>query len=318
MAAWIRGRDDSRLIHYEGDHENCSYTDLYSRMYAGYAEVAAIGHRQEPRTADPQHDAHRRGLPFLLCEYAHAMGNGPGGLRDYRELFEAHPRLAGGFVWEWIDHGIARTADDGTLYYAYGGDFGEELHDGNFVIDGLVFPDRTPSPGLLEYKKVSEPVRITVDPRARTIGVRNLHHTRDAGYLRWGWLLEEDGTSIGRGELAVPAVGPGRAGAVEWPGELTRLVDQARAGEVWLMVGAVLGEAEPWAPAGHEVAWAQERMQPTAPTGHRGGYNRPNGTTGRLQAAPKDETAPRNEAGLAIGPGPGIGWGGWRAYGSPS
>ena len=113
MAAWIRGRDGSRLIHYEGDHENCSYADVYSRMYVGVPELAAIGHRQEPRTADPGHDAHRRGLPFLLCEYAHAMGNGPGGLPDYRELFEAHPRLAGGFVWEWIDHGIARTADDG-------------------------------------------------------------------------------------------------------------------------------------------------------------------------------------------------------------
>ena len=187
------------------------------------------------------------------------MGNGPGGLRDYRELFEAHPRLTGGFVWEWIDHGIARTAADGTPYYAYGGDFGEEVHDGNFVIDGLVFPDRTPSPGLLEYKKVSEPVRITVDPRARTIGVRNLHHTRDTGYLRWVWLLEEDGTLIGRGELAVPVIGPRRSGTVEWPGELTRLVDQVRAGEVWLTVGAVLGEAESWAPAGHEVAWAQER-----------------------------------------------------------
>jgi beta-galactosidase len=299
MAAWIRGRDDSRLIHYEGDHENCSYTDLYSRMYAGYAEMAAIGHRQEPRTADPRHDAHRRGLPFLLCEYAHAMGNGPGGLRDYRELFEAHPRLAGGFVWEWIDHGIARTADDGTPYYAYGGDFGEEVHDGNFVIDGLVFPDRTPSPGLLEYKKVSEPVRITVDPRARTVGVRNLHHTRDSGYLRWGWLLEEDGTLIGRGELAVPAIGPGRTGVVEWPGELTRLVDQIRAGEVWLMVAAVLGEAESWAPAGHEVAWAQEHMQPTAPTGHWGGYNRPNGTLGRFDAAPTDETTPGSAAGMA-------------------
>jgi beta-galactosidase len=295
MAAWIRGRDGSRLIHYEGDHENCSYTDLYSRMYAGYAEVAAIGHRQEPRTVDPRYDVHRRGLPFLLCEYAHAMGNGPGGLRDYRELFEAHPRLAGGFVWEWIDHGIARTADDGTPYYAYGGDFGEEVHDGNFVIDGLVFPDRTPSPGLLEYKKVSEPVRITADPRARTIGVRNLHHTRDTGYLRWVWLLEEDGTLLGHGELAVPVIGPGRAGSVEWPGELTRLVDQVRAEEVWLTVSAVLREAESWAPAGHEIAWTQERVQPTAPMSQWGGCNRPNGPSGWFEAAPRDETAPESE-----------------------
>jgi beta-galactosidase len=259
-AAWIRERDGSRLIHYEGDHENCSYADVYSRMYAGLAEVATIGHRQEPGTADPAHDAHRRGLPFLLCEYAHAMGNGPGGLRDYQELFEAHPRLAGGFVWEWIDHGIARTTADGTAYYAYGGDFGEEVHDGNFVIDGLMFPDRTPSPGVGEFKKVVEPVRISVDPRARTIGVRNLHHARDTGYLRWSWLLEEDGTEAGRGELAAPAIWAGQAGSVEWPSELTRLVDQVRTGEVWLTVSAVTGQAESWAPAGHEVAWTQERI----------------------------------------------------------
>ena len=285
--------------------------------------MAAIGHRQEPRTVDPRHDAHRRELPFLLCEYAHAMGNGPGGLRDYRELFEAHPRLAGGFVWEWIDHGIARTADDGTPYYAYGGDFGEEVHDGNFVIDGLVFPDRTPSPGLLEFKKVIEPVRITVDPRARTIGVRNLHHTRDTGYLRWGWLLEEDGALIGRGELAVPAIGPGRPGAVEWPGELTRLVDQMRAGEVWLTVGAVLGEAESWAPAGHEVAWAQERIN--RPMSHWGGYDRPwdNGPV-RGGAAGRDGTAERDGTGQRGGDGRGAGWrgrdhggggAGWRGRG---
>ena len=74
------------------------------------------------------------------------MGNGPGGLRDYQDLFEKYPRLAGGFIWEWIDHGIEQTDADGVTYYAYGGDFGEELHDGNFVADGLIFPDRTPRP----------------------------------------------------------------------------------------------------------------------------------------------------------------------------
>jgi len=95
------------------------------------------------------------------------------------------------------------------VYYACGGDFGEEVHDGNFVIDGLMFPDRTPSPGLGEYKKVAEPVRIGVDPRARTISVRNLHHTRDTGYLRWQWVVEEEGAALGRGELAVPAVRAG-------------------------------------------------------------------------------------------------------------
>ena len=108
-----------------------------SMMYPSYEELAAIGHRQEPRTADPAHDARRRELPFIMCEYAHAMGNGPGGLDDYQQLTEAHPRLQGGFVWEWIDHGIAQRGPAGPGgardRYAYGGDFGEPVHDGNFV-----------------------------------------------------------------------------------------------------------------------------------------------------------------------------------------
>ena len=108
-------------------------------------------------------------MPFLLCEYAHAMGNGPGGLADYQALFERHPRCQGGFVWEWIDHGL-RDAARG--FFAYGGDFGEPLHDGNFVADGLVFPDRTPSPGLIELKKVFEPVADHVGGRRRRCGSR--------------------------------------------------------------------------------------------------------------------------------------------------
>lgn len=136
MADWIRDRDGSRLIHYEGD-ATCRDTDVYSRMYADHAEVERIGRHQD------EGDAKRRGLPFILCEYGHAMGNGPGGLADYQRLFTAYDRVQGGFIWEWIDHGIA----DERHGFAYGGDFGEELHDGNFVCDGLLFPDRTPSPG---------------------------------------------------------------------------------------------------------------------------------------------------------------------------
>src|SRR5439155_21839237 len=159
MAEWTRERDPSRPIHYEHDW-NCSYVDVYSRMYATHEEVEKIGQYAEPALSDPDDDAHRRSLPFVLCEYAHAMGNGPGGLSEYQELFEKYPRCQGGFVWEWIDHGLTHPA----YGYAYGGDFGEEVHDGNFVTDGLLFPDRTPSPGLLEFKKVIEPVRIAGVP----------------------------------------------------------------------------------------------------------------------------------------------------------
>ena len=155
MAAWARERDPSRPLHYEHDW-SCRDVDVYSRMYAPQEEVELIGRGEEDPLPDPALDARRRRMPFILCEYAHAMGNGPGGLADYQALFERYQRCQGGFVWEWIDHGIWNGS-----FYAYGGDFGEPLHDGNFVADGLLFPDRTPSPGLLELKKVVEPVRIT-------------------------------------------------------------------------------------------------------------------------------------------------------------
>jgi beta-galactosidase len=152
-ASWTRSRDPGRPIHYEGDAA-CEYVDVYSRMYASHSEVDEIGQTTT--------------LPFILCEYAHAMGNGPGGLLEYRELFEKYPRCQGGFIWEWLDHGISQTSSDGKQFFAYGGDFGEELHDGSFIIDGLLFPDRTPSPGLTELAKIFEPVRITAATAGRT------------------------------------------------------------------------------------------------------------------------------------------------------
>src|SRR4051812_34598801 len=174
---------------------------------------------KNPPPPDPADDARRRALPAVLCEYAHAMGTGPGGLSEYQQVIEAHPRLAGGFVWEWIDHGIARLSerDDPRIFHAYGGDFGEEIHDGNFVADGLLFPDRTPSPGLIEYKKVIEPTRLQVDPATRRIAVHNLHHTRDSSYLDFQWTAEDGGEAVGSGSLAVPAGGPGRAAAPARP-----------------------------------------------------------------------------------------------------
>ena len=127
------------------------------------------------------------------------MGNGPGGLAEYQALFERHPRCAGGFVWEWIDHGIRRPEGD----FAYGGDFGEPLHDGNFVADGLVLPDRTPSPGLLELKAVFAPVRIGAD------GIENLHAFRDLSHLAFAWALEVEGEPVAEGALDPGPVAPG-------------------------------------------------------------------------------------------------------------
>jgi beta-galactosidase len=260
MARWARQRDPSRPLHYEGDRES-SYVDVYSRMYASHEEVAAIGRRAEEPTADPANDAHRRALPFVLCEYAHAMGTGPGGLTEYQELFEAHPRCQGGFVWEWIDHGVRQRTDDGRTYFAYGGDFGEPLHDANFVADGLVFPDRVPSPGLTEYKKVIEPVRITPDPATGTVRIVNRHDFADTSHLSFHWSVEESGVGVDGGALDVPPVAAGEQTTVALPG-----MPETRS-EAWLTVRAVLAGDQPWAKAGHEVAWGQAQVASAVPGG---------------------------------------------------
>jgi beta-galactosidase len=249
MAAWARRRDPSRPLHYEGDRA-CPDVDVYSRMYAPHAEVDRIGRREEEPLPDPALDARRRAMPFILCEYAHAMGNGPGGLWDYQKLFERHPRCQGGFVWEWIDHGLRARTADGREFYAYGGDFGEPLHDGNFVADGLLFPDRTPSPGLHELKKVVEPVRITADPGGG-IQVANLHSFRDLSHLAFSWTLEAEGAPVATGHLEVPPLPPGDRTTLPLPA--LPPTDT----ETWLTVQALLAVDEPWAPAGHEVAWGQ-------------------------------------------------------------
>ncbi|MCG7202419.1 glycoside hydrolase family 2 TIM barrel-domain containing protein [Streptomyces arenae] len=239
MAEWIHGRDASRLVHYEGDID-CRDTDVYSRMYADHAEVERIGRGLDGGTH------RRRQLPFILCEYGHAMGNGPGGLADYQRIFESYDRLQGGFIWEWIDHGV----EDERYGYAYGGDFGEELHDGNFVCDGLVFPDRRPSPGLLEYKKVIEPVRIDGD--GTTVRVTNKQDFADLSALAFEWSYQVDGETVASGSLAVPALAAGESAEAKLPEP-----PAADGGETRWTVRALLAADTSWGPAGHVVAWGQ-------------------------------------------------------------
>jgi beta-galactosidase len=243
MAEWTRNRDATRPIHYEGDYA-CEYVDVYSRMYAPVDEVDTIGREQTTR-------------PFVLCEYAHAMGNGPGGYLEYRELFERYPTCQGGFVWEWIDHGIRQQTPDGREFFAYGGDFGEPIHDGNFIVDGLVFPDRTPSPGLVEFAKVIEPVRIAGTPDACT--VTNMQDFAGLAALAFSWVLEEDGVEVASGELDVPELAAGESVDLALPG-----LPATRA-EAWLTVRAALAKDTPWASAGHVVAWGQLPVTPAAP-----------------------------------------------------
>jgi beta-galactosidase len=257
MAAEIRTIDPSRPLHYEHDRSAMN-SDVYSRMYASPSEVEAIGRRAEEPHPDPAADARRRTLPFVLCEYAHAMGNGPGGLAEYQALFERYPRCQGGFVWEWIDHGLRTRTADGTEFFGYGGDFGERLHDGTFIADGLLFPDRTPSPGLLELAAVIAPVRIAT-AAGSGIAVTNRYDVRDLTHVTLRWALETEGAEIAKGELPTPRLDPGETAVLDVP-ELPLTT-----GESWLTVRAELAADEPWAPAGHVVGQGQLLVTPAPP-----------------------------------------------------
>ncbi|HEY0248305.1 MAG TPA: glycoside hydrolase family 2 TIM barrel-domain containing protein [Gryllotalpicola sp.] len=269
-AAWLHDRDAGRPVHYEGDHTG-AYTDVYSRMYATPAELISIGGDGTASLlgCTPAESARQRSKPFLLCEYAHAMGNGPGGLGLYEELFDRFPRLHGGFIWEWRDHGIRRTAPDGSDYFAYGGDFGEVIHDGNFVMDGMVLSDDVPTPGLHEFAAVAAPVRLTVG--AGELRVENRRHSAGTGDLALRWRVEDDGRPVASGELPAAAVAAGTTANVPFGPELSGLMGSVGlpaptpAGERWLTVEAVLRAATPWAPAGHVVSQAQGRVQAQSP-----------------------------------------------------
>jgi beta-galactosidase len=284
MAEWARRRDPGRPVHYEGDH-TCAYTDLYSRMYPNYLETEAIGAESGfiSYLSDPEEAKRVRGKPFVMCEYAHAMGNGPGGMHIYDELTERFPRLHGGFIWEWRDHGLLTRTADGVEFYAYGGDFGEVLHDGNFVMDGMLVPDGTRTPSLAEFSRVNQPVLFDLDGILLTI--RNRYHTLSSEHLRFIAVKELDGNPIAERTVQIPAIPPGQQTAVSLPEDLVR----PGAGETWLTVQAELAEAQVWAERGHLVALSQFEL--TAP-----------GTIVTMPAWPPPPTLQPEEAVITLGP----------------
>ena len=202
---WTKNFDPDRITQYESARyrnydETYDYSnlDVYSRMYPALSEI------QEYLDKDGS-------KPFLLVEYCHSMGNGPGDFEDYFQMIQDNDKMCGGFVWEWCDHAIAHgTAENGKTIYAYGGDHGEEIHDGNFCMDGLVYPDRTVHTGLLEYKNVYRPARvISYDKES---GELVLHNYMDfdnlKDYVKISYELTQDGLLIGKGKLAEVSVAP--------------------------------------------------------------------------------------------------------------
>ena len=304
-AAWTHARDAGRPVHYEGDYTG-AYTDVYSRMYSSVPETAAIGSDDSRAVllgCTAAESARQRTKPFILCEYVHAMGNGPGAIDQYEDLVDRYPRLHGGFVWEWRDHGIRTRTTDGTEFFAYGGDFGETVHDGNFVMDGMVLSDSTPSPGLHEYKQIVAPIRISfaVGDGKVSAGITNLRHSADASDVVFRWFAEQDGSMVESGEFDVVGASGGPLAAGETQTVSLPHIPAESGGELWLTVEAVLREDAAWAPAGHQISAAQLDLSGLeAASGSRSGA--PRVAAASWAASGTDQAGNGLESRITLGP----------------
>ena len=254
MAHWIRQRDPSRLLHNESESfgllQETEYepvklndtSDVYSSMYTSHASLEKLGKQSD------------LAQPHLLCEFVHAMGNGPGGLKEYMDLFYRYPRLQGGFVWEWIDHGLRQETANGEEYIAFGGDFSHEQHDGNFVCDGLLFADRQPSPALSEFKAAAQPLKVTRNANGRFL-LENRYDFSDLAHLVADYTITYQGELLQSGLIELPHIEPGKIR------ELPLSIDEEELPEKsFLTIQFKLKEAVEWAERGHEVAFCQFRV----------------------------------------------------------
>lgn len=312
MEGWIRHCDPSRPIHYEGathgwkQDSNAHLTDVICPMYP---HVDSITQWAESITGDPR--------PMIMCEYTHAMGNSNGGLKEYFDAFEKYPCLQGGFIWEWLDHGI-RTGEkeDGTPRWLYGGDFGDKPNDCNFITDGVVWPDRTAHPGLYEFKKLAQDVKFeAVDPEAGRFRIINRRYFKPLDDLRINWELSVDGRTVRQGTLGTLSLPPRplRLGDESFrkawmttnhfdsPDNFTDVQLELERPEIHpgqeclLTFHAVLEEETPWGDPGFEVAWEQFPM-PFAP-------NRKNGAALSANSSAKLDFKAKN-AFLSLGKQP--------------
>ena len=246
---WTKEYDPTRLTHYESstwDHSerfDKSMLDLYSRMYATTEEVDSYFAEEGPKK------------PFIQCEFVHAMGNGPGDIEDYYQQIMKYDGFCGGFVWEWCDHAVNQgVAENGKTMYGYGGDFGEYPHDGNFCMDGLVYPDRTPHTGIYEWKNVVRPVRARlVDAHKVTLALKNmLDFTDMADAITLSYECKADGELLCSGEIAVPSTAPHTESEVTIPVTLPKT-----AADCYLKLTYFTKTAHELVPVGHEVGFDQ-------------------------------------------------------------
>ena len=249
--AWTKKFDPDRITQYESaryrnydityDYENL---DLYSRMYPPLQEIEDY----------LKNDGSK---PFLLVEYCHSMGNGPGDFEDYFQMIHKDDRMCGGFVWEWCDHAIAHgTAENGKTRYYYGGDHGEAIHDGNFCMDGLVYPDRTPHTGLLEYKNVYRPVRVvSYDQKNGQIVLHNyMDFDNLKDYVDISYEMTQDGLTVEKGKLANVVAAPHSDAEVELK------LQVPNTGKVYLKLIYRLKKQMPLLEQGYELGFDEMKL----------------------------------------------------------
>lgn len=240
--------DPTRLVHYEGDFDVES-ADVYSTMYTW------IENPKKPYLMKDIIEKSKK--PHVHCEYCHAMGNGPGNLKDYQDLVYAHDKLQGGFVWEWFDHGIESFTESGEKYYRYGGDFGDDPSNKDFCIDGLIMPDRTPSPGLYEYKKVIEPITTTaVDIQKGIINLLSRYDFANLDRFNLVYKIMEDDVILQTGFMAVPSIEARANKDITLPYDLSAIKVKPGA-HYYVNISYQLREDTNYASSGHELATAQ-------------------------------------------------------------
>lgn len=256
MAGWIRHYDPSRPVHYEGairsgclskqDNQNMHLSDIVCPMYPAVDDIIEWAKNSKDIR------------PYIMCEYSHAMGNSNGNLKEYFDAFEQYHGLQGGYIWEWVDHGIKQVDKDGREYWAYGGDFGDTPNDANFCADGLVWPDRTPHPAMHEFKKLAQPLKMTaVDLSKGCFKVTNKQYFSDLSAYSISWELTVDGECVKRGEVASLSTPPGKAEEVT----LNITHPEMKFGqECFIRFSFKLKSDCIWAQAGHEIAWEEFKM----------------------------------------------------------
>jgi beta-galactosidase len=253
-AGYVRHADPTRPLHYEpalGNYRSGSeskggqrVSDVVCPMYPDIENIIAWSKKD---------DGNR---PMIMCEFSHCMGNSNGSLADYWHALEKYPGLQGGFLWEWIDHGILQTSPEGKTFWAYGGDFADEPNDANFCIDGIVWPDRTPHPALYEFMYLAQPVKVQlVNIKQGKFRITNKQDFISLSWLRVIWELSHDGSIIQSGELPELRIPPGKSSIVNLP-----LITPQLPGEYYLNFRFYQCDATSWAPAGHLVAWEQIKL----------------------------------------------------------